>query len=80
MRPDSEIAGERMIASFLDMMFGCVHERTTFPQTQKKPLRTYIVCLSCGREFPYSWEEMKVKGESDAELIPDCRAVRADLP
>jgi len=21
---------------------------------------TYVVCLECGREFPYDWEEMKV--------------------
>jgi hypothetical protein len=47
--------------------FGCSHKRTSFPITLRTtaqrsgPAReTYIVCLECGREFPYSWEEMKV--------------------
>lgn len=21
---------------------------------------TYVVCLECGREFPYDWQEMKI--------------------
>ena len=21
---------------------------------------TYVVCLDCGREFPYDWSEMKI--------------------
>ncbi len=59
-----------MIQSFLNKMLGCSHERTTFPQT---PLRkggaqvpgasrngTYIVCLDCGKEFAYSWSEMRM--------------------
>jgi hypothetical protein len=27
---------------------------------------TYVVCLDCGKEFPYDWAEMKmVRSESD---------------
>lgn len=48
-------------------LFGCSHEKTTFPITLKSAdrapnnfPRTYIVCLNCGKELPYSWAEMKV--------------------
>jgi hypothetical protein len=51
-------------------LFGCAHQRCTFPITSKTPKlltcdgkhskTTYIVCLDCGKEFPYDWQEMKV--------------------
>jgi hypothetical protein len=28
---------------------------------------TYVVCLDCGKEFPYSWQEMKVVSASPRE-------------
>jgi len=47
--------------------FGCSHKNTSFPITLPKkarqaepPLRTYIVCLECGRELPYSWDKMRI--------------------
>jgi len=50
--------------------FGCSHKNTTFPITRprkvKEPGRngdTYIVCLECGHEMPYSWSEMRVLKE-----------------
>jgi hypothetical protein len=51
----------------LDMVFGCWHRRRTFPITVRGKLRhrtaavtgTYVVCLHCGREFPYDWAQMK---------------------
>jgi hypothetical protein len=58
-----------MIASLLDVMFGCWHKRYSFPITAKSGKRrspaaavtgTYVVCLDCGKEFPYDWQEMKV--------------------
>ena len=52
------------------MWFGCSHKNTTFPITRprkvKEPGRskdTYIVCLDCGQETPYSWSEMRVLKE-----------------
>ncbi|HET6840761.1 MAG TPA: hypothetical protein VFK06_03620 [Candidatus Angelobacter sp.] len=63
--------GVVMMASLLDMLFGCWHKNLTFPLTSKRGQRrsnaasatgTYVVCLECGREFPYDWEEMKVIG------------------
>jgi hypothetical protein len=29
---------------------------------------TYVVCLDCGREFPYDWREMRILAEN--EQIP----------
>jgi hypothetical protein len=58
-----------MIASLLNSIFGCSHDRTTFPltpsrraQLSSKVIRqgTYIVCLDCGKEFDYNWKEMRV--------------------
>lgn len=66
-----------MIASLVDMFFGCWHKNYSFPITSKKGQRrngaaaltgTYVVCLDCGREFPYDWQEMKVlDGEAKVE-------------
>jgi len=56
--------------SLLDMVFGCWHKRCSFPITVRGELRrttvaasvtgTYVVCLDCGREFPYDWSQMKM--------------------
>lgn len=55
--------------SLVDLFFGCWHKNYSFPITHKKGVRrqgaasltgTYVVCLDCGREFPYDWQEMKV--------------------
>ncbi len=48
---------------FVDALFGCAHRHWTFPITAKKPgtiSTTYVVCLDCGKEFPYDWKEMKI--------------------
>jgi hypothetical protein len=57
-----------MINSLLGTIFGCAHNRTTFPLTpsRKSTLAegarrgTYIVCLDCGKEFDYNWKEMHI--------------------
>jgi hypothetical protein len=66
----------------LDMLFGCWHAKTSFPITSRKGAQgisaaarvtgTYVVCLNCGREFPYDWERMKV-------LAPAAEPRRAPL-
>ncbi|HZS95205.1 MAG TPA: hypothetical protein VFA40_00390 [Terriglobales bacterium] len=52
-----------------DALFGCWHPRYSFPITVKAGLRrnkaaaltgTYVVCLDCGKEFGYDWQEMRV--------------------
>jgi hypothetical protein len=56
--------------SLFDLVFGCWHKRCSFPLTIRGKLRrsteaasvtgTYVVCLDCGREFPYDWSRMKM--------------------
>ena len=52
-----------------DALFGCRHQRVSFPLTSRQAQRrseaagqtgTYIVCLDCGKEFPYDWNSMRV--------------------
>ena len=57
-----------MIDSLWNMMFFCAHRRTTFPLTPTRNSSlggsrtgTYVVCLDCGKEFPYSWKELKIE-------------------
>ena len=57
-----------MISQVLDMLFGCTHKHYSFPMTCKGKRRspaasvtgTYVVCLECGKEFPYDWQAMKI--------------------
>jgi predicted transcriptional regulator len=55
--------------SLFDMVFGCSHKRCSFPMSTRNAKRrspaasvtgTYVVCLDCGKEFPYDWKAMKV--------------------
>lgn len=59
-----------MLQWLINTLFGCAHSRTTFPMT---PVRTgvyrapgamrngtYVVCLDCGKEFAYDWNQMRV--------------------
>jgi len=55
--------------SVFDLIFGCSHKRCSFPITVRGKLRrseaasvtgTYVVCLDCGKEFPYDWTEMRM--------------------
>lgn len=50
----------------LRILFACSHPRTTWPQTTKR--RTYIVCLDCGQEFEYNWNEMRVTEPTPARI------------
>lgn len=71
--------------SLLDFVFGCSHQRCSFPITLKRKLRnsaaaavtgTYVVCLDCGKEFPYDWTEMKlVRSKPDSSTVPEPIAV-----
>jgi hypothetical protein len=64
-----------MITKLVDAFFGCWHNRYSFPITMRSVTRktprpsaaaaltgTYVVCLDCGKEMPYDWQEMKVIG------------------
>jgi hypothetical protein len=58
-----------MIAKLIDAVFGCRHARYSFPVTVRRATRrpqaaaltgTYVVCLDCGKEFAYDWQQMHV--------------------
>jgi hypothetical protein len=55
-----------MLANVFDMLFGCWHKNYSFPITAKRDSSTagtkgtYVVCLDCGKEFPYDWNKMKM--------------------
>ncbi len=60
--------------SLLDVVFGCSHKRCSFPMSVRGAKRrssaaaltgTYVVCLDCGKEFPYDWKQMKILRNSD---------------
>jgi hypothetical protein len=72
-----------MIAKLFDSLFGCWHSHYSFPITVRRGARlnavallmgTYVVCLDCGKEFPYDWREMKV-----VDLSPKLRNRLGDL-
>jgi hypothetical protein len=63
------LLGGHMISKLFDTFFGCCHNHYSFPITVRSRARrnaaasltgTYVVCLDCGKEFPYDWQEMKV--------------------
>jgi hypothetical protein len=58
-----------MFQALVNALFGCSHSRTTFPLTPGRKYAaapgavrhgTYVVCLDCGKEFGYDWNEMRV--------------------
>ena len=54
-----------MLTSFVAVIFGCRHSRTTFPLTPKPGAGpadsgTHVTCLDCGKEFQYDWETMRI--------------------
>jgi hypothetical protein len=58
-----------MLTKMMNAVFGCRHSRYSFPITMRANARrtptvmrtgTYVVCLDCGKEFSYDWQEMKV--------------------
>ncbi len=76
--------------SLFELVFGCSHQRCSFPITVRGKLRrspaasvtgTYVVCLDCGKEFPYDWKEMKMvnakpqnSGRSEPVIAPGNKA------
>ncbi len=55
-----------MIDSLLNL-FTCPHRRMTFPLTVREESgpnlarKTYVVCLTCGKQFPYNWQELRIE-------------------
>jgi hypothetical protein len=54
-----------MIDSLSNLLFGCRHRRTSFPQSRASRRGApqedmYVVCLNCGKRFHYDWEQMRI--------------------
>ena len=60
-----------MLHSMMNTLFGCGHQRTTFPITLRRSYvgsaavsdsvgSTYVACLDCGKEFAYDWKSMRI--------------------
>ena len=60
-----------MLRSIFNALFGCSHQRMTFPITPGRKAAglsappatrtgTYVVCLDCGKEFTYDWQSMRI--------------------
>ena len=68
--PQTAGSNQEGLMGLFDRVFGCWHKRCSFPITVRGKLRrstaaasvtgTYVVCLDCGREFPYDWSQMKM--------------------
>jgi hypothetical protein len=60
--------------TLVDLLFGCWHRHLSFPRSVSRGERrfpaasetgTYVVCLDCGKEFAYDWEEMRLLGPGE---------------
>ncbi len=70
-----------MLNNLMNLLWGCSHQRTTFPITPaRKPgfapglgqrHATYVVCLDCGKEFGYDWSEMRIGEPVSATVTGD---------
>jgi len=81
-----------LIGALFDLLFSCKHRRTTFPFTPAKrktaggqadeaPTGTYVVCLECGKQFAYDWENMRLGSAVDiSENAPAHETETAPIP
>ena len=54
-------------------LFDCVHPHTTWPRRDRDGF-AYVCCLDCGRELPYSLENMRiVKSRGQRQLQVELR-------
>ncbi|HYT91292.1 MAG TPA: hypothetical protein VEL76_21445 [Gemmataceae bacterium] len=68
-----------MIDSLANLLFRCAHSRLTRPLTPVTKAgavsgETYVVCLDCGKQFPYDMEKMKMgkalRPTHEASVVP----------
>ena len=69
-----------MFQSLIDTLFGCSHQRTTFPLTpaRRSGHGAYVTCLDCGKEFAYDWKTMRIGGAYDV-TAPNTTAQEAPV-
>ena len=63
-----------MVTKLVNALFGCTHSNYSFPRTVRsrrseatRLTGTYVVCLDCGKEFPYDWQHMRLITSVDDE-------------
>jgi hypothetical protein len=63
---------EKWQMKILEILFGCKHPRLSFPMSARRgeyhtpaarETGAYVVCLDCGREFAYDWQQMQIVSE-----------------
>jgi hypothetical protein len=63
-----------MLRKLMDGLFGCSHHNYSFPRSKRAGERRsgaaaltgmYVVCLDCGKEFAYDWQQMRVVQPGD---------------
>jgi hypothetical protein len=63
-----------IILGLFEFLFGCWHRHMCFPRTPKPGQRripaafwsgTYVVCLDCGKEFAYDWDQLRILPERE---------------
>jgi len=71
-----------MIDSLVNAFLSCSHRKLAFPMTVKHDprvpgsrygRRTYVTCLDCGTELPYSWDQMRIERAEPAVIAPRIR-------
>jgi len=70
-----------MINAVLRMLLRCSHRHITRPITPAGDSRVaqggpYVVCLDCGTQFPYDWENMRLGRPIRQPRKTDAHAVR----
>jgi hypothetical protein len=72
-----------VIDTVLNLLLRCPHKRITRPITpvSKTGVRngeTYVVCLECGKQFTYDWNDMRI-GKPVA-ISPTAGVLDTDMP
>lgn len=47
----------KLLKQLLSLIWECQHGKTTWPRTRAE--KTFVTCLECGKELPYSIEHMR---------------------
>jgi len=76
-----------IITILFNLLFGCLHRKTTFPRSvrwgERRPRAAYltgvyVVCVKCGKEFAYDWDEMRIV-TNEEEFVRARDAVEAEV-
>jgi hypothetical protein len=78
------------MSKLLNLLLGfCAHDRCTFPMSLKsgrhrpeaaKVTGVYVVCLACGREFAYSWDQMRVVSGEKTRRTMTVESISTEMP